>query len=203
MAASPRLSPSSQVILGILAATGPQTPYAIKQIVARTVGNYWPFPHAQIYAETTRLGTLGLVTEEQEPTGLRRKRYAITADGRAALEDWLTAKTPDPAQFRDLGLLKLAFASLAPASAVRALRDDQMAAHEARLAIFERYALIPMDPFLRATLELGLHYERAALAFWQDLDFGSLAISPTPEEPSQFESALSQTRGRGRTYPVE
>lgn len=177
MPRSPRLGPSSQVILGILAATGPQTPYAIKQIVGRTVGHYWPFPHAQIYAETTRLTTLGLVTEEREPGGLHRKRYAITPEGRAAFQAWLAAPTPDPAQFRDLGLLKLAFGSVAPASAVRALRDDQIAAHESNLSAYETYALMPMDPFLRATLDLGLHYERAALAFWRDLDPDSLATS--------------------------
>ncbi len=165
----PRLGPSSQVILGILAAAGPQTPYSIKQIVGQSVGHYWPFPHAQIYAETARLATLGLVEEQQEAGGLRRKRYSITPDGFAALEGWLAGPTPEPAQFRDLGLLKLAFGSLASADARRALRDNQVAAHEERLRAYERYAAIPMDQYLRATLELGLRYEQTALEFWRTL----------------------------------
>lgn len=171
---APRLGPSSQVILGVLAAAGPQTPYSIKQIVARTVGYYWPFPHAQIYAETARLAALGLASEEQEPGGLRRKRYAITPAGRAALESWLAAPTPEPAQFRDLGLMKLAFGSLATPGARRALKADQTAAHAERLRAYERYAAMPLDRYLRATLELGLRYERSALEFWQGLDIVSI-----------------------------
>jgi DNA-binding PadR family transcriptional regulator len=170
-----RLGPSSHVILGILAAAGPQTPYSLKQIIGRTIGYYWPFPHAQIYSETARLAELGLAVEEQEPSGLRRKRYAITAEGQAALESWLAAPTPDPAQFRDLGLLKLAFGSLSSPEARQALRTDQIAAHVERLAAYERYASMPLDPFLRATLDLGLRYERAALEFWRSLDFAAEA----------------------------
>jgi DNA-binding PadR family transcriptional regulator len=130
------------VILGILAAAGPQTPYAIKQIVGRTIGYYWPFPHAQIYKETARLAALGLAVEEQEPTGLRRKRYAITADGRVALEHWLAAPTPDGPVPRPRPL-KLAFGSRV-ARSPPALADDQITAHEERLAAFERYSSIPL-----------------------------------------------------------
>lgn len=166
---TPRLGPSSQVILGILGATGPQTPYSIKQLAARTVGYYWPFPHAQIYAETARLARLGLAVEDQEAGGLRRKRYAITDAGRAAVEAWLAAPTPEPAQFRDLGLLKLAFGSLTSADVRQALARDQAAAHAARLALYEQFATVPLDEYLRATLELGLRYERAALEFWTSL----------------------------------
>lgn len=169
------MGPSSAVILGVLAAAGAQTPYSIKQIVARTIGYYWPFPHAQIYAETARLAALGFAVEEQEAGGLRRKRYAITPDGRAALEAWLGAPTPEPAQFRDLGLLKLAFGSLATPEARRALRADQVRAHEERLRAYERYQAAPLDRYLRATLELGLRYERSALEFWQTLDLAGQA----------------------------
>jgi DNA-binding PadR family transcriptional regulator len=165
-----RLGPSSYVILGILAAAGPQTPYSLKQAVGRTIGYYWPFPHAQIYAETARLAGLGLAVEDREAGGLRRRTYAITAVGREALAAWLAAPTPDPAQFRDLGLLKLAFGSLASPEARRTLRDGQVAAHEERLATYERYATLPLDRYLRGTLELGLRYERAALGFWRTLD---------------------------------
>jgi DNA-binding PadR family transcriptional regulator len=165
-----RLGPSSHVILGVLAAAGPQTPYSLKQVITRTVGNYWPFPHAQIYAETGRLASLGLASEDQEPGGLRRKRYAITEDGRAALERWLGSPTREPSQLRDLGVLKLAFGGLASLAVRESLRVDQIAIHEARLAGYERQAGVPMDPFLRATLELGISYERAALDFWRAVD---------------------------------
>ncbi|HEY6056705.1 MAG TPA: helix-turn-helix transcriptional regulator [Candidatus Limnocylindrales bacterium] len=166
------------LILGILAAAGPQTPYSIKQIVGRSVGHYWPFPHAQIYAETARLAAIGFAVEEQEVGGLRRKRYALTPEGRAAFDAWLAEPAAEPPQYRDLGLLKLAFGSLASAEARRALRDHQVAAHDERLRAYERFVATPMDAFLRATLELGLRYERAALEFWRAL---SLDVGDGPD----------------------
>jgi DNA-binding PadR family transcriptional regulator len=166
------------VILGILAAAGPATPYGLKRAVASSIGYFWPFPHAQLYAEAARLAMLGLATETREETGRRRRVYAITAAGREAVEDWLRTPTPEAPQFRDLGLLKLAFAGLTDARTVAVIADDQTTAHTERLRAYEGYAAIPMDPHLRATLELGLRYERAALAFWQDLH-----IEPAPTRP--------------------
>ena len=162
-----RLSPSDFVILGILAAAGPMTTYELKRAVASSVGYFWPFPHAQLYAETARLASLGLLSETQETGGRRRRVYAATPDGRAAVEQWLATPTPEPAQFRDLGLLKLAFGSLAAPETIAALARDQAAAHAERLRIYEAHAGTPMDPHVRATLELGLRYERAALDFWR------------------------------------
>lgn len=165
----PRLGPSDFVILGILAAAGPATPYALKRAIASSVGFFWPFVHAQTYAETKRLAELGLAQETREELGRRRRLYAVTAAGRAALNEWLETATPEPAQFRDLGLLKLAFGSLAGPDALIALARDQAAAHAQRLRVYEGFGEVPMDPYLRATLELGLRYERAALDFWQGL----------------------------------
>ena len=175
-----RLSTSDFVILGILAAAGPMTAYALKRAVASSVGYFWPFPHAQLYAETARLATLGLLSEMQETGGRRRRNYAVTPDGRAAVARWLETPTPDPAQFRDLGLLKLAFGSLAGPDAVAALARDQAAAHAERLRIYEAYASTPMDPHVRATLELGLRYERAALDFWREAIPGADSRPPRP-----------------------
>lgn len=172
--ADPRLGPSDFVILGILAAAGPATPYTLKRAIASSVGYFWPFPHAQTYAETDRLAALGLTTETREDTGRRRRLYAITPAGRAALQRWLETPTPEPAQFRDLGLLKLAFASLSGPDVLVALARDQAAAHAARLRAFEGLSRVPMDPHLRSTLELGLRYERAALDFWEGLERGGV-----------------------------
>lgn len=168
-----RLGPSAYVILGILAAAGPNTTYALKAAIGTSVGNYWPFPHAQLYAETARLARLGLLSHDQEAGGRRRRLYSITPTGQAAIERWLATPTPELAQFRDLGLLKLAFGSLVDPAAIAALARDQAAAHADRLRIYEGYARIPMERHLRATLELGLRYERAALEFWEGLETGT------------------------------
>ena len=49
-----RLGPTSYLVLGMVAVRGPSTPYELKRAVARSVGYFWPFPHAQFYAEPAR-----------------------------------------------------------------------------------------------------------------------------------------------------
>ena len=58
-----RLTPTSYLVLGLLAREGPSTPYDLEQHVKATLGNFWSFPHTLLYSEPPRLGTLGLVTE--------------------------------------------------------------------------------------------------------------------------------------------
>ena len=104
------ITPVSSVVLGLVARDGPSTPYALKAAVGRGIAHFWSFPHSQIYAETERLARLGLLAEEREQTGRRRRSYRITAEGRAALAAWLAEPTDEPLQVRSLGLLKLFFA---------------------------------------------------------------------------------------------
>jgi PadR family transcriptional regulator AphA len=165
----PTLGPSSFVILGILAVAGPMTAYDLKGAIARSVGFLWPFPHAQVYKEAARLASLGLLAEEQEGGGRRRRRFAVTVAGRAAVGTWLASPSEEPAQLRDPGLLKLAFASLATPEDVLRLCDDQLRQHQTRLALYAASAEVPMDPFLRATLEFGLRHEALMAAEWERL----------------------------------
>src|SRR4029453_182148 len=105
----PDLTPVSYVVLGLIARDGPSTPYALKAAVGRGIAHFWQFPHSQIYAETERLAGLGLLAEEREHTGRRRRSYRITPEGRAALSAWLAPPPHHPAhppQLRTLGLLK-------------------------------------------------------------------------------------------------
>src|SRR5215207_8562458 len=106
----PDLTPVSYVVLGLVARDGPSTPYALKAAVGRGIAHFWQFPHSQIYAETERLAGLGLLAEEREHTGRRRRSYRITPEGRAALSAWLAEPAAEPPQLRSLGLLKLFFA---------------------------------------------------------------------------------------------
>ena len=145
------------------------TAYDLKGAIARSVGFLWPFPHAQVYKEAARLASVGLLTEEQEPGGRRRRRFAVTAGGRTAVERWLASPTEEPAQVRDPGLLKLAFASLASPDDVRRLCEGQVRQHDARLAAYTAAARVPMDAYLRATLEFGLRHEELMVAAWRRL----------------------------------
>jgi PadR family transcriptional regulator AphA len=64
MMSSERLTPTSYLVLGLLAREGPSTPYGFERHVAATLGNFWSFPHTLLYTEPSRLDALGLVTED-------------------------------------------------------------------------------------------------------------------------------------------
>ena len=44
-----RAGPVSYLVLGIVAVRGPSTSYDLKRFVQLTIGNFWPFPHTQLY----------------------------------------------------------------------------------------------------------------------------------------------------------
>ena len=92
---APRLSATSYVVLGMIALRGPSTPYDLKRAVARSVGYFWHFPHAQLYSEPDRLAEAGLLDLAVEHRGRRRKTYSITDGGLAALRAWLAAPTDE------------------------------------------------------------------------------------------------------------
>jgi PadR family transcriptional regulator AphA len=162
-----RLTPTSYIVLGLLEMAGESTPYALKQLVARSVGYFWSLQHAQLYTEPERLAAGGYVTEKREEGGRRRKLYSITEKGRTALEDWRTDATTELAELREPALLKLFFGA-----DPRALAAAQIPANEARLAEYERIRdsmpdEVPDGP--RQALEMGIRFERAAIAFWEEL----------------------------------
>jgi PadR family transcriptional regulator AphA len=163
------LTTVSYLVLGLVA-RGAATSYDLKQRVAKSVGYFWTFPHSQLYAEPARLVRLGLLEEEQEPHGRRRRLYSVTVPGRAALAEWLREPTSEAPQMRDTALLKLFFGdALGPAELV-ALARAQEQSHRERLAVYEALdRTIPRDgetEFPRATLRMGLLCERAFIEFW-------------------------------------
>lgn len=162
-----RLTPTSYIVLGLLEMAGESTPYALKQLVAGSVGFFWTLQHAQLYTEPERLAAAGYLKEEREETGRRRRLYSITAKGRGALEDWRTETTTDLAELREPALLKLFFGA-----DPGALAAAQIPANEERLAEYEGIRAemgddVPAGP--RQALEMGIRFERAAIAFWQEL----------------------------------
>ena len=93
-----RLTPTSYLVLGLLAREGPSTPYDLEQHVKATLGNFWSFPHTLLYSEPPRLGALGLVTETRETEGRRRRVFAITPAGTSALGAWLDRPSDAPTE---------------------------------------------------------------------------------------------------------
>jgi PadR family transcriptional regulator, regulatory protein AphA len=159
------LTPTSYIVLGLLEAAGRSTPYELKQAVADRVGNMWSVPHSQVYAEPERLSRAGLVREQREQTGRRRRRYELTAKGRRALEAWRAEGTAALPELRDPSLLKLFFGA-DPA----VLAPIQVEAHRRKLAEYERIRdtmpdSVPEGP--RLALDAGIAAERQQIDWWE------------------------------------
>ena len=173
-----QLTPTSYLVLGLLAREGPSTPYILKRHVATTIGHFWSFPHALLYKEPPRLVELGLLTEEREQEGRRRRLFTITEAGHQALRDWLDRPARQPTELRDLALLQLFFADLEPTTARLAIAQEQLTLHRAQLAEYEEDERLEdgldgrgavsrsVEHWRGVTLRMGLLYERAAMDFW-------------------------------------
>jgi PadR family transcriptional regulator, regulatory protein AphA len=163
-----KLNPSSYAVMALLKVAGESTPYELKQLLERSVENFWPVPHTTFYAEPARLAQGGFLSERQEPAGRRRKLYALTGAGREALEAWAHSESSAPPQLRNEGVLKV-FAGADPLPILR----EQVAWHREKLAELESYreqADVPggaTGPL--ASLGAGIAYHRAVLGAVEDL----------------------------------
>src|SRR6478736_2493008 len=173
------LTSTSYLVLGLIEREGPSTPYDLKRHVAATIGHFWSFPHALLYKEPARLVELGLLTEERELEGRRRRLFTITQPGRQALRGWLSRPARQPTELRDVALLQLFFADLEPTTATLAIAEEQLALHREQLAGYLADQMLeerggPTSGMTRSlehwrgvTLKMGLLYERAAVEFWE------------------------------------
>ena len=167
------LTPTSYVVLGLLAQRGPSTPYDLKTAVAGSIGYFWAFPHAQLYTEPARLAAAGYLDEVREEVGRRRRTFAITEKGRKALATWLSEPLQSRLEVRDPGLLKLFFGDLAEPGAVDSLSAEQLKFHEERLQVYRaldaQLEANGVRNHARKTLKFGLCFEEAAVRFWEEV----------------------------------
>lgn len=167
------LPASAYVVLGLLARRDGLTPYQLDKRIRESIGNFWVFPRSQLYAEAGRLVRRGLVVEQQEDAGRRRRTLSLTEAGRRELDDWLGRPSQTSTEIHDEGLLRLFFQQPESdgADTIVQLATEQSRAHQARLAEYESLLatgrLRPGSP-QRATLELGLRLERLFIGFWQE-----------------------------------
>jgi PadR family transcriptional regulator, regulatory protein AphA len=156
------LSPTAYVILGMVSRE-PRSGYEIKALVDNSTRFFWAASYGQIYPELRRLSEAGLVEGADAPRGGRKRTvYTITADGEAALKNWLR-QPPTTYEMREEGLLKLFFAgALAPTEAVeilRAMREHRLGLVE-RLRAMESKALVKQDPFPLMVLRGGIEFNQ-------------------------------------------
>ncbi|HEY7455942.1 MAG TPA: helix-turn-helix transcriptional regulator [Solirubrobacterales bacterium] len=129
-----RLTSNSYALLALLDQLGEATSYEIKGAIEKSIANFWPVPHTTAYEEPARLAAAGYLSARQEAGGRRRKVYALTDEGRAALREWASEPSAAPPQLRDEHMLK-AFAG-APAGP---LLEQRAAWHREKLAELEGY----------------------------------------------------------------
>ncbi|MFG2005030.1 PadR family transcriptional regulator [Spirillospora sp. NPDC048911] len=167
----PELTPPDCVVLGLIARHGAMTPYELKAKVEESVDYFWPIPHAQLYRIPARLAQLGLLREETEHTGRRRRVFHLTDAGHTALTRWLAdPHAPEP-ETRDPAQLKLFFADLGDAGDVVALAREQAAQHRRWLELYtSRHAELGARQTSRARLlKLAILHEQAYVEFWESL----------------------------------
>lgn len=161
---SVRLSTTSYVVLGLVEICQPATPYDIKRAAQATTAHFWTVAHTQLYNECSRLAREGLLDEQQEQTGRRRKAYQLTDAGRAALDAWRTEPVGDDFELRDPGILKLFFGA-----DPKPLAEAQLALHETQLESYLQQDKHVMPESMRLALECGIVHERAYIRYWKQL----------------------------------
>jgi PadR family transcriptional regulator, regulatory protein AphA len=161
-----RLTETSYIVLGLIEQIGPATPYDLKRMAQVSTFNFWAVPHTQLYTECARLATDGLLSEQREQTGRRRRIYRLTKPGREALAEWLAEPTEELEEIRDPATLKLFFGG-DPAQ----LAAAQLAAHTRRLRSYEqlREQMTEAPSGWRLALESGIGHERESVRFWSRL----------------------------------
>ena len=160
------MSETSYIVLGLLERFEPATPYDLKQVAQLSTFNFWNVPHTQIYTECARLTAAGLLSEEHEQTGRRRRIYKLTPAGRAELDKWRGTLPTGVYQLRDPAILRLFFGA-EPGR----LAEHEVKSHREHLATLEaRRELVATGPEGWAlALELGIAQEQQFIRFWSEL----------------------------------
>jgi len=166
------LNATAASLLGFLH-QGPMTGWDLVATTQAAIGDFWSLSQSQVYRELAAMADAGLVTAgERGPR--ERQPYAITDAGRAAFAAWVD-REPGPESIRYPLLLTIAFGRHLRPERLAAFVHGHRAEHAERLARYEqlheaaRAAGGQPDPYAMATLDVGLAYERAVLAWFDQL----------------------------------
>ncbi|WP_245839183.1 PadR family transcriptional regulator [Nocardia donostiensis] len=133
----------------------------------RRIGDFWTITQSQVYRELAAMDAAGLVTKGE--TGARdRTPYHITDAGRAAFAAWI-ARDPGAETIRVPLLLTLNFGDHLDPAHLNQLVADGREVHQQRLDRYLTEDLSTLPPHRVATLEFGIAYERAVLAWFDRL----------------------------------
>jgi DNA-binding PadR family transcriptional regulator len=193
------LNATAASLLGFLH-NGPLTGWDLVVAAQSAIGDFWSLTQSQVYRELSTMATEGLVKAGE--VGPRdRKPYSITPAGRTAFAAWLN-REPGPETIRFPLLLTVAFGRHLPKEKLtaflnthRKVHADRLAGYEEQITNAERAAPDELDPYLLATLNFGLTYERAVLDWFDQLPPAISKTSP----PSRTRPGPRATRRRGES----
>jgi DNA-binding PadR family transcriptional regulator len=160
------VNPTQGSLLGLLH-DGPKTGWDLIQEAKYGLGKFWNMTQSHVYRELSALEKRKLI-RGGEPGPRDRRAFTITAAGRRAFRDWLT-DTPGDEQLRFPLLVTLWFGRHLDDDTLAMFVEKTRAEHEARLQLYE--ALPTDEKYSNSVLSFGKHYERAVLAWLDELSF--------------------------------
>jgi len=168
------LNATAASLLGFLVEQGePMCGWDLVATAQRRIGGFWSLTTSQVYRELAAMAAAGLI-EAGERGPRDRQPYALTDAGRAAFAAWVE-REPGPETIRFPLLLTLGFGRHLPPEKLAAFVRHHRTIHRERLDRYEarRAARAAgdevVDPYVGATLDFGLAYERAVLAWFDAL----------------------------------
>lgn len=163
-----KLSPTAHVVLGLVSIR-PTTGHDLASFAERSVGQFFPLTRSHVYSELEQLCRLGLldVTEVPQERFPTKRVYEITAQGDAALADWLDDPLLAPERARNMFLVRIFFGDRMSSERLTELLNAYGEATRVRreryAALGERLADRPQSAFRRATAMYGEAQARASL----------------------------------------
>lgn len=137
------------------------TGWDLVQTIERSVGYFWNVTRSQVYRELKTLAELGLVAAGK--SGSRdRVPYSITAAGHRAFDAWIAEK-PGPELLRMPIVVQVFFGASVQPEVLSQHLEEVREEHATRLEAYEALASSVSEPYQRATLDLGLAFEKMVL----------------------------------------
>lgn len=161
----------------------PMTGYELKQTIDESTAHFWHAYHSQIYTtlrqmEADSLVTSRLVQEEGRPD---QRIYTIALAGQQALQSWLDQTMTEVSPIKEELLVRLFFSARRDPQQVltelrlqRELHQEKLAAYQAIVEqtmteAAQKHPDLERDQaFWRLTLDLGMRYEEAYIAWLKD-----------------------------------
>ena len=163
------LNATAASLLGFLH-EAPMTGWDLVAAAEAAIGDFWSLTRSQVYRELSAMERDGLIVAGDAGPRSRRP-YRLTPAGRAAFKAWV-AQEPGPEQIRYPRLLTMAFARHLPPGRLARFLAAHRRQHEARLAAYRATAAdleAGSDLAAQATLDFGIRYEMAVLAWFDHL----------------------------------